>query len=323
MNIFISHSGKDANFSHALVKFLRVALRLSATQIRATSVEETQLGAGADIDESLRTEVCNSQVFIAVLSPNSLVSTYVLFELGARWGANKKMIPLLMPNVSPEQLAAPLNRLQAVKSDRVGLLSIIQQIAETLSIKPESDATIEEEITAVLQQKSDYLEPLAYAVLSYVLDQNGMFALLKDSHYNKIQPPGRRLQWGEEPHQVALEIAAAELDLPIEELQRFPPTKEIWYKDTRLVPPPFQVQLERNPHRKAVLHYDFVYVFFINRDQPDLQVRVSADHKSEPRWFTIEAVEKLDPKEPWGPHEDMLPTMRHIRDLVPRKKPSA
>ncbi len=316
MNIFISHSSKDANFTHALVKLLRVALRLSAAQIRATSVEETQLEAGADIDKSLRDEVRNSQVFIAVLSPNSLVSTYVLFELGARWGADKKMFPLLMPNVGPAHLAAPLNRLQALKSDRVGLLSLIQQIADTLSINRESDATIEEEITELLQQRSEYLEPLAYAVLSYVLDRNGKFALLKDSHYRKIQPPGRRLQWGEEPHRVAHEIASAEIDLPIEELQRFPPTKEIWYKDTRLIPPPFQVQLERNPHRKAVLHYDFVYVFFIDRDSPDLHVSASANHKSEPRWFTFEEVRKLEDEEQWGPHEDMVPTMCRILDSM-------
>jgi hypothetical protein len=84
MDIFVSHSGKDANFTSALVHLLRVALRLSAEQIRATSVEATQLGAGADIDESLRAEVRDSPILIAVLSPNSLASTYVLFELGAR-----------------------------------------------------------------------------------------------------------------------------------------------------------------------------------------------------------------------------------------------
>jgi len=157
-------------------------------------------------------------------------------------------------------------------------------------------------------------EPLAYAVLSYVLDCNHNFALLKDPHYQKIQPPGRRLKWGEQPHEVALSIASIELGLPIEELKRFPPTKEIRYQNTRLVPPPFQVQLERNPHREAVLHYDFVYVFSIDRDCPDLNVRDSADHKFEPRWYSFKDVEGRQKDTQWAPHEDIVPTMRRILD---------
>jgi hypothetical protein len=296
---------------------LRAALRLSAAQIRATSVEETQLGAGSDIDESLRAEVRDSQVFIAVLSPNSLASTYVLFELGARWGADRKMLPLLMPNMSPEQLDSPLNRLYAPKADRPGLLSLIEQAAKTLGIDPESAASIEGELAEVLQQRSDYLDPLAYAVLSYVLDKRGRFALLKDPHYEKIQPPGRRLKWGEQPHEVALEMVNAELDLPIEELRRFPSHQETRYGKTRIVPFPFQVQLERNPHRKALLHYDFVYVFLLDRDGPeDLDVRQSPDDKSDPRWFTYEEVEAAQKSGQWPPHEDMLPTMHRILDSV-------
>ncbi len=160
-------------------------------------------------------------------------------------------------------------------------------------------------------------EPLAYAVLSYVLDCNRNFALLKDAHYNKIQPPGRRPEWGEQPHKVALSMASTELGLPIEELKRFPPTKEISYQNTRLVPPPFQVQLEGGPHRKAALHYDFVYVFSIDRDRPDLNVRRSPDHKSEPRWFSLKEVEDRQKDTQWAPHADMVPTMHRILDSVP------
>ena len=51
MDIFISHSNKDANFAVALVRFLRLTLRLGADQIRATSVEETQLDPGTEIEK--------------------------------------------------------------------------------------------------------------------------------------------------------------------------------------------------------------------------------------------------------------------------------
>lgn len=95
MDVFVSHSSKDADFAHALVRLLRVALGLSAAQIRATSVEEAQLRAGLDIDESLRTEVRDSRVFIAVLSPNSLASTYVLFDLELGGGQTRRCFPYL------------------------------------------------------------------------------------------------------------------------------------------------------------------------------------------------------------------------------------
>ncbi|MCK4785686.1 MAG: toll/interleukin-1 receptor domain-containing protein, partial [Desulfobacteraceae bacterium] len=285
---------------------------LSAKQIRCTSVEETQLDAGTEIDRFLRDEILRSSLFVAVLSPNSLCSTYVLFELGARWGAGKKIFPILIPGMNIDQLEGPLKRIHVIECNRASLWKLIGKIGEMLEIEPENPESVQSALEEVLEEKPSDLEPLAYAVLSYVLDQNNNFALLKDSHYEKIQPPGRRLYMGEQPHEVALSIASKELDLSIEELKRFPPFKETRYKTTRVVPPPLQVQLEKNPHRQALAHYDFVYVFTIDRDAPTLDVRTSAEHKLDPEWYSLKEVESRQGDRRWGPHDDMVDTMRHI-----------
>ena len=149
-------------------------------------------------------------------------------------------------------------------------------------------------------------------MLAYVIDMEFNFALLKDTYYKKIQPPGRRLEPNEYPHEIARQCAERELDLPFEELRRVPQFRSEMYSDTYTVPPPCQVQIEKNPHRTALKHCDFVYIFQIDRLRPPLSIRASKEHKIEPAWYSIEEVEELQDKSEYGPHEDMLPTMKKI-----------
>ena len=97
VKVFVSHSNQDVELATAVVDLLRAALNLRAEQIRCTSVEGYRLPAGADFDSQLRDEALESPVFIGILSAFSLTSAYVLFELGARWGARRPIMPLLAP----------------------------------------------------------------------------------------------------------------------------------------------------------------------------------------------------------------------------------
>ena len=91
VDIFISHSSGDLEFTKQLLALLRSALRLPAASIRCTSVDGHRLTGGADTDEQLRREVHDATAFIGVISATSLNSMYVAFELGARWGAEKAL----------------------------------------------------------------------------------------------------------------------------------------------------------------------------------------------------------------------------------------
>lgn len=95
IDVFISHSSEDAGLAAQVVDLLRSALNLQAARVRCTSVDGYRLAAGADSDEQLRNEALDAIVFIGILSPLSMASAYVLFELGARWGAKKPIVPLL------------------------------------------------------------------------------------------------------------------------------------------------------------------------------------------------------------------------------------
>ncbi|OLC68161.1 MAG: hypothetical protein AUH69_02145 [Actinobacteria bacterium 13_1_40CM_4_65_12] len=115
VDVFVSHSSQDVALAAQVVDLLRAALNLRAESIRCTSVDGYRLPAGADSDEQLRDEALACRALIGILSAFSLASAYVLFELGARWGAKRPLIPLLAPGIGPQALKGPLAGLNALK----------------------------------------------------------------------------------------------------------------------------------------------------------------------------------------------------------------
>ena len=116
MRVFISHSSSDVEIAKLLIDLLRKALHLRSDEIRCTSVDGYRMPGGASIDERLRAEVHDAELLIGLITPNSLGSAYVTFELGARWGADKHMIPLLASGVTPGLLGGPLAGINALDS---------------------------------------------------------------------------------------------------------------------------------------------------------------------------------------------------------------
>jgi hypothetical protein len=117
VQLFISHSAKDAAFVEPLIVLLRSALTLPATDVRCTSVDGYRLPAGADTNAQLRREVQESAVLLGVISSESISSLYVVFELGARWGTGKTFIPLLAPGSASSLLGGPLAGINALRLD--------------------------------------------------------------------------------------------------------------------------------------------------------------------------------------------------------------
>ena len=151
VDVFISHSSQDAQLAIHVVDLLRAALNLRADQIRCTSVEGYRLPAGADFDSQLRDEALESRVFIGILSAFSLASAYVLFELGARWGAKRPIMPLLAPGIGPQILKGPLTGLNVLSCNNAAQLhQLVSEVADILNVSPESPAVYQRHIEAIL-----------------------------------------------------------------------------------------------------------------------------------------------------------------------------
>lgn len=155
VDVFISHSGADSWLAGQLVGLLRSSLGLRSRQIRCTSVDGYRLPAGANVDEQLRKEVLESRVFVSILSPASLGSIYVLFEIGARWGTGQPLFPLLGPGIESDKLSAPLSGLNALSCESAGQLhQLISDMASILEITPEPPEVYEGNIETILYSGS-------------------------------------------------------------------------------------------------------------------------------------------------------------------------
>ncbi|WP_428305460.1 TIR domain-containing protein [Lacipirellula sp.] len=137
IDIFVSHSSRDAELAKALVELFRRAYNLPSAKIRCTSVAGYKLPAGADTNEQLRRETVEARALVGIITEVSRDSAYVLFELGARWGAKKYLVPLLGAGHGPEVLAGPLTGLNALSCSRDDLLQLVRNIATELGYELE------------------------------------------------------------------------------------------------------------------------------------------------------------------------------------------
>ena len=95
LEVFVSHAHEDRALADMLVAVLRYGVRgLGAEAVRCTSLAAHGLTAGVLVSSRLREEVTTAKVVLGILTPHSFASPYVLFELGAAWGADVPVIPL-------------------------------------------------------------------------------------------------------------------------------------------------------------------------------------------------------------------------------------
>ena len=135
LRVFISHSDDDVEIAKPLITLLRNALNLRSEDIRCSSVDGYRLPVGASADEALRREVHDAELLIGLITPASITSVYVLFELGARWGARKPMFPLLASGATWEHLEGPLSSINALDcSNRSQVEQFIEDAAKVLKV---------------------------------------------------------------------------------------------------------------------------------------------------------------------------------------------
>lgn len=165
LTIFISHSSADSSLAQALVELLEKALKVPARQIRCTSVDGYKLPVGADTDQRLKREIFGARAFIGVITPSSARSAYVLFELGARWGADRHFAPVLAAGADESYLSGPLTGINALfLTARNQVWQLVQDVAEhlELSLEPMSSfQTAVDHVVAVAKTPAIQTQPQA------------------------------------------------------------------------------------------------------------------------------------------------------------------
>lgn len=133
IRLFISHAEEDKRLTECLLDLFHIALNLRTDEIRCTSVYGYGFRGGDDFDERIRSEVTTSAAFLVIVSNASSQSPYVLFEVGARWGARNPLMPLLSPGTDSKSLSGPLAGLNALRADnRPQLQQLVRELAGTL-----------------------------------------------------------------------------------------------------------------------------------------------------------------------------------------------
>jgi hypothetical protein len=133
VGVFVSHAHQDSDIAKRLINALEAAMRVPDGAIRCTSVQGYKLDLGSMPADVLRRELVSADIVVAILTPHSLASQWVLFELGAAWIQVKQSIPLLAGNIREVDLPGPLSSASLGRLDNPSsLVQFLDQVEKSL-----------------------------------------------------------------------------------------------------------------------------------------------------------------------------------------------
>jgi hypothetical protein len=142
----------DKELAEALLDMLCTALALRRGDFLCTSVDGAKLRGGDDTDIQLRQVIRDVPIFLSILTPIAVASTYVLFELGARWGADKHHIPLVAKCKGVEVLREPLKSKNALRLDHApDVLGLVERVAQLLRRPIEPAPSYHEKVVKIVE----------------------------------------------------------------------------------------------------------------------------------------------------------------------------
>jgi predicted transcriptional regulator len=151
MRVFISHAHADEDVASSIIDLVMRAFCLKQSEIRCTSVPGFMLSGGEKIEDTLRNEVLNAHVVISILTPVSLASVFVLFELGARWGKGNPIMPVLSKGLTARRVPRPLSQLHSIELyEEASGLQFLEDLSEVLGIAVEKPSSLYRQIEKVI-----------------------------------------------------------------------------------------------------------------------------------------------------------------------------
>jgi hypothetical protein len=140
--IFVSHSSLDEDLVIAVTDLLKAAFRLPAKQILCTSVPGHKLAGGANTEQELLLTLRSMRLLIGVLTPTSLASSCVLFEIGAAWGLGRPLVSLVAKGLKMADLQEPLKSRNALDaSEQADVQQFVEDISKLIGAETESPSS--------------------------------------------------------------------------------------------------------------------------------------------------------------------------------------
>ena|GEM_PF-979024 len=133
LRVFLSYATADREYGRRLRGLLskRSNLRIFTTET---------LSAGEDWESKLRDELSQSDIFVVLLSLNSVDSGWVLHELGAAWALDKPIIPVVTNSEVFSKIPMDLRKAQLIEVECLeSHPQVIKQILERYEEAAASD----------------------------------------------------------------------------------------------------------------------------------------------------------------------------------------
>jgi len=123
LRIFLSYAAADRVYAEKLRGLLsrRPHVRLFTTEM---------LSAGEDWQSKLKEELSHCDLFMVVLSPNSVDSKWILYELGAAWAIDKPILSIVTHPDVVSKIPVTFSQVQVVEIKDLEKPDIINQMLE-------------------------------------------------------------------------------------------------------------------------------------------------------------------------------------------------
>ena len=154
ISIFISHAKDDEALATKLVSLITSSLEIPQTGIRCTSVPGYKFSGATHVSSQIRKELHECKIVLGIISKNSLMSNYVLFELGAGW-LLEKAYALVSDDIDFTDLPGPLIENHALKlNDRNDLFSLIEDLCKTTGYKQKTMSMVNSSVDSFLNSSN-------------------------------------------------------------------------------------------------------------------------------------------------------------------------
>jgi TIR domain len=99
--VFISHSSKDNFIARQLERLIKEKCRKHGIK---TFLDEKDIKGGDPIAEVIKSNIQNCNELLVLLSRYSIDRPWVLTEIGAAWGLDKRIVAII-DKVTPEEMS--------------------------------------------------------------------------------------------------------------------------------------------------------------------------------------------------------------------------